>query len=337
LQAGVDVAREEKIVFAASAVTKPRITVGTPDDGAWIDEGARTLTTSSQYVSQGYGAYVQDLVQIAPMWKLLGGLRYDNLTGDYDSYTGNSAGSYQMKVSEWSKRVGVLFQPTARQSYHFSAATSFNTSGDAYSLSASNQDVPPEQSINLELGAKLDSADGNFTTRLAVFRSTKLHERNTDPDVDLVTLSGKRHVAGFETDITGRLSPQWEVYGSYMWMPVANIDIGVAGSEGQGTRPSLTPEHSGTVWTTYRLTPRFRVGAGLNLRGKQTPNRNPGWEADAYVTGDLMAEYTFDFERVVLKANLTNVTDKLYADQLYSGHYIPGAGRTLQVTASFKF
>ena len=337
LQAGVDVAREEKIVFAASAVTKPRITVGTADDGAWIDEGARTLTTSSQYVSQGYGAYVQDLVQIAPMWKLLGGLRYDNLTGDYDSYTGNSAGSYQMKVSEWSKRVGVLFQPSARQSYHFSAATSFNTSGDAYSLSASNQDVPPEQSINLELGAKLDSADGNFTTRLAVFRSTKLHERNTDPDVDLVTLSGKRHVAGFETDITGRLSPQWEVYGSYMWMPVANIDIGVAGSEGQGTRPSLTPEHSGTVWTTYRLTPRFRVGAGLNFRGKQTPNRNPGWEADAYVTGDLMAEYTFDFERIVLKANLTNVTDKLYADQLYSGHYIPGAGRTLQVTASFKF
>jgi catecholate siderophore receptor len=337
LQAGVDVAREKKIVFAASTVSKPRATVGNPDDSAWIDEGARTLTTSSQYVSQGYGAYVQDLVQIAPMWKLLGGLRYDNLTGDYDSYTGNSAGSYQMKVSEWSKRVGVLFQPTARQSYHFSAATSFNTSGDAYSLSASNQDVPPEQSINLELGAKLDSADGNFTTRLAVFRSTKLHERNTDPDVDLVTLSGKRHVAGFETDITGRLSPQWEVYGSYMWMPVANIDIGVAGSEGQGTRPSLTPEHSGTVWTTYRLTPRFRVGAGLNFRGKQTPNRNPGWEADAYVTGDLMAEYTFDFERVVLKANLTNVTDKLYADQLYSGHYIPGAGRTLQVTASFKF
>ncbi len=337
LQAGVDVAREEKIVFAASSVSKPRTTIGTPDDGAWLDESARTLSTSSQYTSQGYGAYVQDLVQIAPMWKLLGGLRYDNLTGDYDSYSGDSPSSYKMEVSEWSKRVGVLFQPSARQSYHFSAATSFNTSGDAYSLSADNVDVPPEQSINLEIGAKLDSADGNFTTRLAVFRSTKLHERNTDPDVDLVTLSGKRHVAGFEADVTGRITPQWEVFGSYMWMPVANIDIGVAGSEGQGTRPSLTPEHSGTVWTTYKLTPRLRVGAGLNFRGKQSPNRNPGWEADAYVTGDLMAEYTFDFERIALKANLTNVTNKLYADQLYSGHYIPGAGRMLQVTASFKF
>jgi catecholate siderophore receptor len=111
----------------------------------------------------------------------------------------------------------------------------------------------------------------------------------------------------------------------------------VAGSEGQGTRPSLTPEHSGTVWTTYKVTPRLRMGAGLNFRGKQTPNRNPGWEVPAYVTADLMAEYTFDFERLTLKANLTNLTNKLYADQLYSGHYVPGAGRMLQITASLKF
>lgn len=337
LQSGVDVAREEKIVFAASAVSKPRTTIGTPADGAWANESARTLSTASNYRSQAYGAYVQDLVQVAPMWKVLAGLRYDKLTGDYHTGSGKTAAHYEMNVSEWSKRLGVLFQPSERQSYHFSAATSFNTSGDAYSLSANNADVPPEQAINLELGAKLDSADGNYTTRLAVFRSTKLHERNTDPDVNLVTLSGKRHVAGFEADITGRLSPNWEVYGSYMWMPVAKIDIGVAGSEGQGTRPSLTPEHSGTVWTTYKLTPRFRMGAGLNFRGKQSPNRNPGWEAPAYVTADLMAEYTFDADRLSLKANLSNVTNKLYADQLYSGHYVPGAGRMLQVTASLKF
>ena len=338
VQAGVDFAREEKVVYAASALTKPRTSFGIPDDGAWVDESSRTLTQASNYVAQGYGVYAQDLVQIAPKWKVLGGLRYDNLTGEYNCLSGTACPStYTMKVSEISQRAGLLFQPTERQSYHFSAATSFNTSGDAYSLSAANADVPPEQSINLELGAKLDSADGNTTTRLAVFRSTKLHERNTDPDVDLVTLSGKRHVAGFEADFTGRITPRWEIYGSYMWIPVAKIDIGVAGSEGQGTRPSLTPEHSGTVWNTYQVSSRWRVGAGLNFRGKQTPNRNPGWTVPGHVTGDLMVEYKMAFEGVTLKADLTNVTNKLYADQLYSGHYIPGAGRTLQVSASFTF
>jgi len=42
-------------------------------------------------------------------------------------------------------------------------------------------------------------------------------------------------------------------------------------------------------------------------------------------------------EQLTLKLNLTNVTNKLYADSLYTGHYIPGAGRLLQLTANWKF
>jgi catecholate siderophore receptor len=118
---------------------------------------------------------------------------------------------------------------------------------------------------------------------------------------------------------------------------VAIIDIGVAGSEGEGTRPSLTPEHSGTVWTTYQVSPKLRVGAGLNLRSSQTPNRNPGWSADGFVTGDLMAEYQLLRDELTLKLNVSNITNKRYADTLYTGHYIPGAGRLLQLTASWQF
>lgn len=349
LQAGVDFAQEEKVVFGARTAAqggvvpaKPTTTIGTPSDGAWIDEDSRVLRETSRYKSKAYGVYVQDLVQVAPAWKVLAGLRYDNLEGKYYTYnippsTNPAVESYRMKVSEFSQRAGVLFQPNPLHSYHLSAATSFNTSGDAYSLSKGNQDIPPEESINYELGAKLDSADRQWTTRLAIFKAIKKHERNTDPLVtDLITLSGKRHVEGFEAEVSGRLTPKWEVFGSYVWMPHAKIDKGVAGSEGEGTRPSLIPVHSGTVWTTYQFTPAFRAGAGINFRGSQTPNRNPGWDAESWVTGDLMAEYTVN-KSFAVKANLTNVSNKLYADQLYSGHYIPGAGRMLQVTGSVKF
>lgn len=351
LLTGVDFAQEKKQVYAARSaaqggvnLNKPTTSVGTPGDGAAINEDSRVLRTASDYVSRGYGLYVQDLVQITPTWKLLAGLRFDHLSGDYTSYAipTNAAGpdtttGYRMTVSELSKRVGVLYQPSDRLSFHLSGATSFNTSGDAYSLSAANVGIPPEQTVNVELGAKIDSEDGNFSTRLALFRSTKLHERNTDPLVNLVTLSGKRHAAGVEIDVSGRLSRQWEVYASYLWMPVAKIDKGVAGSEGEGTRPSQTPRHSGTVWSTYQLTPRLRLGGGLTAMSSQTPIRNPGWAAPSYVTADLMAEYAVIPNRLMLKANLANVGDKLYASALYSGHYIPGPGRALQVTASYKF
>ncbi len=352
---GVDVAREQKTVYAARTaaqglggvdLVKPSTTVGTPDDGAWVNEASRALRVNNQYTATAWGVYAQDLVQVAPHWKLLGGLRYDRLKGKYDSFAAPANGAnavngamsnYQMEVGEWSKRIGALFQPSERESYHFSAATSFNTSGDAYSLGAGNKDTPPEQSINLELGAKLDSADKNFSTRYALFQSTKLNERNTDPLQPGVTvLSGRRHAAGLEADITGRMSPRWEVFGSFMWMPVAKIDVGGQGAEAAGSRPSLTPRVSATLWNTYQINGQWRVGAGLNHRGAQTPNRNPGWEATAFTTADVMAEYRYDAQ-LTFKGNVSNLTNKLYADQLYSGHYVPGAGRLVQVMGSYKF
>lgn len=351
LQAGADYAREQKVVYAARSaaqggvnLTKPTTTIGAPDDGATIAEGSRVLRTASEYTSKSAGVYVQDLIEVVPNWKLLAGLRYDYLVGGYDTFAipNNAPGpqtqaSYGMKVSELSKRLGLLYQPSPTMSFHLGGGTSFNTSGEAYSLSAANASIPPEQSINIELGARLESADGNFSSRMAIFRSTKLHERNTDPLVNLVTLSGKRHVAGLEIDLTGRITPLWEVYGSYMWMPVANIDIGVAGAEGQGTRPSLTPTHSGTIWTNYKLAPQWRVGGGLNARSGVAPLRNPGYTVPRYITADLMAEYTAAVDHLSFKFNLTNVADKLYADELYPGHYIPGPGRQYQMTVSMKF
>lgn len=350
LLAGADFAHEKKRVYAARSaaqggvdLAKPGTSVGAPNDGASVNEASRVLRTSSDFDAKGWGMYAQDLVQVAPHWKLLGGLRYDSMDGSYNSFgiPNNAAGpvttsSYRQKISVWSKRIGALYQPTPLQSYHFSYGTSFNTSGDTYSYSPQTVNTPPESSRNIEIGAKIDSEDKRFTTRLAVFHSTKLHERNTDPELNIAVLSGKRHAAGAEIDVTGRLTPKWEVYGSYMWMPSAKIDIGAQGAEGQGSRPSLTPRHSGTVWTTYQLTPQLRVGGGLNFRSSQTPNRNPGWDVPGYVTADLMAEYTIS-DNFSLKANLTNVTNKLYADAVYSGHYVPGAGRIFQITASMKF
>jgi catecholate siderophore receptor len=358
LLAGIDVAREEKTVFAARTaaqggvnLVKPATLAGTPNDGAWIDESLRVLRPGSQFVAKAWGAYMQDLVQVAPHWKLLGGLRYDSLDGQYETFAIPAAApgpvttsAYRQKIANWSKRVGVLFQPDALRSFHFSYGTSFNTSGDTYSYNAQSANTPPESSQNIEFGAKLGSADRRYSTRLAIFHSTKKNERNTDPDTaaSRLLLSGRRHTAGIEVDVAGRITPAWEVYGSYMWMPVARVDeaASTATTAGNrvGDRPGLSPRHSGTVWSTYQLTPQWRVGGGLNFRSGQSPAdvTAPAWEAPAFVTADLMAEYTIN-EQYTVKANLSNVTDKLYAESLYRGHYVPGAGRLFQLALTARF
>ena len=347
IMAGLDFARESKNVYAASAVTKPSTLAGTPSDGAAINESARSVLRSSAFEAQNLGAYAQDMVQVAPSWKVLGGLRFDSMRGNFDSLstsganTGAITSKYEQTVADWSQRAGVLYQPNALQSYHFSWGTSFNTSADTYSYSALSANTAPEQSNNVEFGAKLDSADKRFTTRLALFQSTKFNERNTDPDSAAAAflLSGKRHSTGMEIDITGHLTPKWDIFGSYMWMPDAVIDIAsptAAAGDRQGERPALTPVHSGTVWTTYQLDSQWRIGAGVNFRSEQSANRNPGWLAPAFTTVDLMTEYTFS-ESVTLKGNISNIANVVYADALYTGHYIPGAGRNAQLTLNLKF
>lgn len=349
--AGVDLAQEDKTVFGARSaaqggvnITKPTTTIGNPDDGASVNEDRRVLRKTSDFESTAWGVYAQDMVHLTPEWKLLAGLRYDGMHGDYNTYSipNNAAGPvtttrYEQSIYKWSKRVGLLFQPNPLQSFHFSWGTSFNTSGDTYSYSPATVDTPPEKSQNIEIGAKIDSEDKRFTNRFALFKSTKLNERNTDPLLNIAVLTGKRHATGFEWDFSGYLTPEWEVFGSYMWMPFAVVDKGAQSGEDEGERPSLTPKHSGTVWSTYQFLPQLRGGAGVNFRSKQTPIRNPGWSAPGYATMDLMAEYTLPSEKVVIKANLNNLFDKLYADQLYPGHYVPGQGRVFWVTTSLKF
>jgi catecholate siderophore receptor len=359
VQAGVDAAHEKFENFGVApdspVLAKPRTTVGTPSDGAAVDESARLLMRNRTFDAKALGAYAQDLIEVAPMWKVLGGMRWDRFEGTYRNLSIPAPSTNPCAVqpateltrtdSVWSKRFGVLFQPTPLQSYHLSYGTSFNTSGDTYQFDAGNVKVDPESSRNIELGAKLDSSDGHFTTRVALFHSTKYNERNRDTDsvnACNYVLSGERHAAGIEVDFAGRLTTQWEVFASYSFIPDAEVDAaragtaGTAGTEVVGSRPGLTPRHSGTFWTTYQVTPAWRIGGGLNARSGDRPvGANPAIWAQKFITGDLMAEYTRgDF---TLKANLTNVTNEHYADSLYRGHYIPGKPRTFQLTAAYRF
>jgi catecholate siderophore receptor len=371
LIAGIDYTVEDRVVTGARSLaqggvvpTKPTISAGGVVTGGInsVNESSRNLRTTSDFRATGAGIYAQDTWHLNKAWKLVAGLRYDDFKGKFNQYniTGSliatppvplvaSTVSYRQPISEVSKRLGVLFQPDELSSYHFSYGTSFNTSADSYSYNATSSNTPPEQSRNIEIGAKIDSANKRFTTRYALFYAQKFNERNTDTDsaATSLLLSGKRHTAGVEFDITGRITPKWEVYGSYAWIPNAKVDKAAAcppapaaclqsqPGEKVGERPGLIPKHSGTFWNTYQIDAKWRVGAGINFRSKQKPVQSD-IEAPGFGTVDLLAEYRFN-DTYTVKANLNNLANKYYADTLYRGHYIPGQGRVLLLNMTTRF
>lgn len=330
--------------------TLPGTTVGTPNDGAWVPDNRATPVAYNRFESRSIGAYVQDTVSLTDTIKLVGGLRFDHFKGSYRNADGTLGN--QRTDNLWSPRVGLLFQPDEASSYYISYGTSFNTSGDAYQYgvlvnpaTGRSAKTPPEKSRNIEIGGKWDLLDKRMLAGVALFYSQKYNERNTDPDTaaQQELLSGKRHAAGMEFNLAGRITPAWEMFWNHTWIPKAKIDrSNVAlrpdgmGSQVQGDRPGLTPRHSGSVWTTYRVMPQLRLGLGANYRGSQNPDGQRTLKAKGFVTFDAMAEYSFT-EATTLKLSVTNLSNKLYADGLYRGFYQPGPPRRVELTLKALF
>ncbi|WP_436146824.1 TonB-dependent receptor [Acidovorax sp. LjRoot194] len=332
----------------ANTTPRPNTTVGTPNDGAWVADG-RAPVQWNTFTSRNLGLYFQDTVAINDTLKLVGGLRYDNFKASYKNATG--ALSNSRSDSLVSPRVGLLFQPTELTSYYVSYGTSYNTSGDTYQFgnpgttTARTANTDPEKSRNFEIGSKFELFERRALLGVAAFYSQKYNERNTDPDTaaQQELLSGKRHATGMEFNLAGRLTPQWELFANHTWIPSAKIDhsnvvvpANGGGAQAQGDRPGLTPKHSGSVWTTYAVTSKIRVGAGVTYRGKQNPEGSRAVYASGFAVMDAMVEYAFD-DKTTLKLNVNNLFDRTYADGLYRGFYTPGTARSVQVSLKTRF
>ena len=74
----------------------------------------------------------------------------------------------------------------------------------------------------------------------------------------------------------------------------------------------------------------------MTYRSEQNPEGQRTVLAPSFTVWDGMVEYIVD-ENTTVKLNVSNITDKLYADALYRGFYTPGAPRKLMLSVKTVF
>ncbi len=340
LLVGAEVARERSTRFTYSGTpAKPATAVGLADNTAVPD--TRRKTWANTFEATTTGMYAQDTLSLTPHWKLVAGLRWDRFSGDYDRATG---GRLSRSDGVWSKRLGAMFQPSVEVSYYLSYGTSFNTSGDLYQYDPTSAKTPPENSRNMEAGAKWELYGGDLSIRTSLARTDKFNERNTDVNQASgeFLLSGQRHTDSLEVEVAGRLSDNWEVFAGIAF---SHAEIDRAGSSAAaqatvGLNPGLTPVMQANLWSTYRVNTRWRIGGGLTAVTENSPasatatalaNRAPG-----YVKVDALVEYQMNKDHA-LKLNVDNLGNTLYYSSLYQAWPSFGAPRSLRLTWTGRF
>lgn len=336
------VENSSRSIYPSLLSAKPTTTLGNPSSTGI--SGNLTERVATQFKATTLGLYLQDTVELAKNWKLVGGLRLDRFQGDFDRSGNTAPNNTPLSRADTllSKRLGLMYQPTDEVSYYAAYGTSFNTSGDLYQFDPASANTPPESSRNIEIGAKWELYGGDLSLRTALARTDKYNERNTDIDTanNSYLLSGKRHTDALEFEIAGRLTPQWDVFAGVGFLR-AVIDQSGSNAAGQaevGQNPGLSPSRQANLFTTYRINDQWRIGGGFTAVSQNKPansvttlNRAPG-----YVKADALVEYRIS-EGNTLKLNIDNLFDKVYYNTLYRGFAAPGDARSVRLTLTSKF
>jgi catecholate siderophore receptor len=305
-----------------------------------------TGTPQNKVKSQGdtVAVYALDQLELSPQWKLVGGLRWEWYEAKTEqtalSSLGTNTGPFEQSEGLWSGRLGAIWQPTNRQSYYVSWGNSYNPSGElgvygasGTNLNANTDDLSPEKTDNYEIGGQWDLTPA-LRLRSAIFRTQKTNARFTDPADGVVKLGGERRVDGWEAELAGSLTTNWDVYAG-----VAYMDGKIIQAEANLTGKEMTvAPWSGNVWTVYRLGEGWQVGGGMfasSSRWLDEQNRAkvPGWARFDAMIGYIQRSYD-------VQLNVFNIFNKVY----YTGGYqnnpvrvLPGQSLTGMLTLRYRF
>ena len=282
--------------------------------------------------------YVFDTIKLNDHWQVNLGLRRDIF--DLTSTTISNAGvetartSREDKMTSWN--VGAVYKPSEAGSIYVAMATSFNPSAEGGTLAANLEAVKPEESESIELGTKWDLADGKAAFNAAVFQIEKTNARTRELTTDPFTLTGAQEVRGIELGLSGHITDNWAVFGSYTHLDSEITDS--ANPAEEGNEIGNTPSDTLNLWTTFVIVKNLEVGLGAQYLSERTVSNTVTTELEDYWLYEAMVGYKLT-RSIDLRLNVYNLTDEFYFEKFHGGgaHGVPGAGRTAVLNASFQF
>lgn len=284
--------------------------------------------TDTREVQHNTALYVQDVVHIAPQWRLLAGLRVDDSRQSLVNH--RTGGLTPQEPSATTPRVGLSWLPSAQWTLYANAGRSFRPNAGSNAMGAAFE---PEHGRALELGAKWESADQRLGATVALFDIRKRNVLVTDPvNAGFSVAAGEVRSRGLEGDLAGQLSRHWRLNASL----VLN-DAEVVG----GGRLLNVPRVNGSVLAVYEgetaAGQRWGLGGGITHVGRRLGQTGTAFELPAYTTAKLVGYWRLT-PKLRLSLDVDNLFDRThYTSSFYETWVTPGMARTVTAGLQAKF
>jgi iron complex outermembrane receptor protein len=211
------------------------------------------------------------------------------------------------------------------------------------SLPAGSQFDPLESNLK-EVGLKTTFLNNTMSFNAAVY---EINQRNilmnaNDPvQPDLLVTRGSERSRGFECDLAGYITPNWQINASYSYIDA--IITNDANAALIGERKQNTPKNSANLWTRYNFSSEtalkdLGVGFGMQYQSNKIPWFTRDFMLPDFTIFDAALYYKPSKSNMQVAVNAGNLFNKTY--WLGAQNYLrlfPGAPRNATLTLTYKF
>lgn len=322
--------------------------------------------TGSKSSVSNVGVYVNDSIALTEKWLLQAGVRYDRYK--VTQRASSAAREFSTNNGVWGGRAGIVYKPVSNGSIYTSysqaaqpSAIGASTNDQIYGAKSAT-DYTPAQSKTYELGTKWDLANGKVSVTGAIFQTEVSDSWDYGTGTDAVRALPAKRVRGLELSINGEVNKHWSASAG-----LSVLRSRITKGANEGLEAKNVPDYALNLWTTYAVNETLAFSYGAQYVGKRryTDNKYVGGlnnssstvngssglrpisiedheKAPSYWLHTIAARYKVN-QNLTLGVNVDNLFNKFYYSRIgasldgFQLYGVPGAGRTISVTANLNF
>ncbi|WP_456725117.1 MULTISPECIES: TonB-dependent siderophore receptor [unclassified Bradyrhizobium] len=292
-----------------------------------------------------WSLFFQDTLHLTERFALVGGVRYmeyDQIAGKGRPFITNTNVSQDKALPLG----GAILKLTDEVSLYASYTQSLKPTSTIAPLTGGvviGSNIAPEEGTQWETGVKFDF-NKRISGTLALYdidkKNVLVSQLNPATSIVEYRTAGKVRSRGVELDVTGRLTDNWSMIGSYGYTDArVTDDPTLAGKALQNVALNTA-----SLYLVYdfgtTLPGRLRLGGGARYVGDRPGDATNSFLLPAYTVADVFATYETKVQTfpVVYQFNVKNLFDTVYYPSAVSNLAVAmGDARRFSLSATVKF